>query len=80
MQTVILNDYKGPSAPLINTMILVTKQYIYAACCMNEKIKFTMLLGKVKDIYQVEKELAIQGNRLPTHSKKWAAISHIYEQ
>ena len=68
---VILNDYKGAQSWLINTVILVTKQYLYASYCLNENPNFMVLISKIVELYRAEKELA--GNN-KKHVKKWSAV------
>ena len=37
LKTIILNEYKGSQGKLIDAMILVSKQYLYACTCRNKK-------------------------------------------
>ena len=46
IDTVILNNYHGQYEEVINTMILVAKQCIYAKKCIQETVNFGQILTK----------------------------------
>ena len=54
----ILNDYKDSFPDMVNTIILITKQYIYAARCLNEHLSFSKLISKIHLYKMIEKVIA----------------------
>ena len=64
---IIANNFKGENALLVNTIILVSKQYLFAARCLKADPNIFVLLDKLRDLYYVEKELAIEHKRLKAH-------------
>ena len=75
LSTIITNDVKGSNAKLINTCILVTKQYVYSKKCANEQLKFIEASRKIHELYIDEMFLAKQNGNIKKHKKKW----HGYE-
>ena len=76
-RTIVINNYKGTYAPLTNTIILITKQHLYAANCLGETPRITSILDKIKDLYYVEWNIAQQNENMTKHTKKWAPIINI---
>ena len=72
---IILNNYKGKHQWIVNTIILLTKQYLYATYCMKEQCKFINLLSKIRELQQAERELAVSTGKLTKHNKKWKIIN-----
>ena len=68
---VILNNYKGENALLVNTLILIVKQYIYAQSCMQKPLNFIQCLAKIHRICNLEYMIAKEHNKLPKHNMKW---------
>ena len=54
-----------------NFICLITKQYIYSQRCQGLSLHFPVLKGKIDQIQNIEKYIAIKNNRLGTHFKKW---------
>ena len=71
LPTVILNNYKGQQKALINTLLAVLKQHIYAEKCKLKKPNFQGFLTKLTQYYQCDKQLAIENNRWAKLYKKW---------
>ena len=67
----VLNNFKGPNAALINTLILTLKRYLYVAKCFEKNPIFAEYLGYINKIYRVEKLSASQSHRMTKHNKKW---------
>ena len=59
----------------LNCLFLVTKQYLYACRCLNEKPNFGSLESKIKYYISVEKYIAIKNGKLDLHQTKWAMLS-----
>ena len=76
---VILNNYKGLQKKLIQMMLLMAKQYIYACTCLNKEIQFTIFLQKVMDIYYAELQIAVSNHVQHKHSKKWFQYVKFYD-
>ena len=68
---VILNNYKGQHAKLINTIILIAKQYIYAQKCANEQLNFAQITQKVHNMYLDEKFISKKKNAQHKNNVKW---------
>ena len=49
--TIIYNNYKGQHAEFVNTVIIVTKQIIYAKKCNESKPEFTQIAKKTFDLF-----------------------------
>ena len=63
---VILSDYKGLHADLINTLLLVTKQYISATKyekCRQPQLNFLNLAQKFYDLKNLERMIVTRENR-----------------
>ena len=74
-QLIILNNYKGTSKIMINLLIIIMKQYIYATKCANEKLNFVMYMNRINYWYQIDKwhqtQLGYQDHML---TKKWKTL------
>ena len=64
---------KIASKPLscINTIGLITLQYMYASRCLKKLPSFAQLKSKILDVQNIEKYIAIKNNRLKKHEIKW---------
>ena len=54
---IVLNNYKGPQAPIINLMIVTLKQYIYAQKCLQKNLCFSQFVSRLSWWYSIEKQL-----------------------
>ena len=72
-QTIYFKRPKIASKPLscINTIGLITLQYIYASRCLKKFPSFAQLKSKILDVQNIEKYIAIKNNRLKKHEIKW---------
>ncbi len=77
-QTVHLTDKKVflckiASKPLncVNTIGLITLQYLYASRCLKRIPNFAQLKLKILDVQNIEKYIAIKNNRIKKHEIKW---------
>ena len=59
----------GPHKSLINTMILLVKQYIYASRCTRSPISFIGAMCRVHEYYTIEKAIAYKKNKVKNFIK-----------
>ena len=59
----------------LNCLFLITKQYLYACRCLDEKPNFGSLESKIKYYISVEKYIAIKNGKVDHHQTKWAMIN-----
>ena len=71
VQETLFSMYAGKHHEVINTMILIGKQYLYAKHCMNERPTFLGLLMKIKDYKDLEYLTHLKLNTSPKYYKKW---------
>ncbi len=55
----------------INSICLITMQYIYGCRCLRKIPSFAQLKSKILDEQNVEKYIAIKNNKLEKYAKKW---------
>ena len=70
-ELICLNNYLGKRKDLINMIIVIVKQYIYACKCLNEKPTCQGSIEKLWYWYRIDKEIARDRNRLVKFEKKW---------
>ena len=70
-QTIILNNYNGKNKELINLLIVVMKQHIYAEKCKQNHPNFPGFMAKVSEWYEIDKILAIEHQKYKKFQKKW---------
>ena len=71
----MFNKYKDSFAQMVNTIILITKQYIYACKCKNELPNFGQLAHKTNYYKNLEAISAKNAKKPKFHDKKW----HMYQ-
>ena len=74
---IIFNKYKGAFAPLVNTLILITKYYIYVQRCLNKKLNFYELITAIEKYKKVEFVVAWKENKLKKCRYKWCLYDMI---
>ena len=74
-EVTICNHYRGQCKELINTILLITKQYMYAAKCKKEKLVFVNLAKGIYDIQKLERIIALRQNRYYKYMVKWGRIA-----
>ena len=72
--TIIVNNYKGPCMHMVNSAIIIMKQYIYACKCYEEQPIFVKYMGKLSYSYHIEKTHAFQTGKIEALNKKWSGI------
>ena len=71
-RSIIINDLSGyKSSKLLNTFVLIMKQYICSAKCKKGKPEFIKFISTVNYWYNIEKIAAIYMNRYITFKNKW---------
>ena len=73
-ELISLNNYQGQHKTLINMMIVILKQYIYATKCLNETLSFYAFVNKLSYWYEVEKTIAIRNNTYVKFLIKWKDV------
>ncbi len=55
----------------LNTIVVITLQYIYASRCLGNIPNFGHLKAKILDVQNMEKYIAIKNDKLKKHESKW---------
>ena len=61
----------------INTLCLVTKQYIYRQRCLDKPLNMIELRYEFEKTKNIEKFIAVKNNRLLVHNRKWNVDANI---
>lgn len=69
--TIIFNNYANTDKAMVNTMILIIKQYIYVCKCSGNVPRFIECAQKIAQVVSIEKSIAIRQNKLKKHEGKW---------
>ena len=69
---IIFNRYKDSFPLLVNTIILVTKQYIYARKCLNESPNFNNLIKHIAIYRNLERAFAFKNAQYSKYKTKWS--------
>ena len=72
VQNIFLNKVHPKPAHVINFLMLVVKQYIFAKKCLAKPIRFQEIIRKFKMEYEMEKFTATNTNKIKYHAIKWA--------
>ena len=76
--SIIFCDYVGKYAKMINVILLIFKQYIYATKCMNIQLTFMGSLARVVEYQKVEFRIANRNKKVMKHNDKWQPFIHFY--
>ena len=71
IKALYLNEVTNPKGHLVNFIVLVAKQHLYACKCRQEPIHFRTMLKKLNSLYTSEKYTAIANGNLLRHKTKW---------
>ena len=74
-ESIILNNVIEKPQHIFNTLILLTKQYLYRKRCLKNIPNIGELQKEIITTHNVEKYLAIQKGSLYKHSKKWSPVN-----
>ena len=70
-ELILLNNYSRKYKSLINTMIIIMKQYVYSTKCMAGSVTFMEFVGKIYKWHNIEKQAAYENNHVKAYKKKW---------
>lgn len=68
---IIFNNFTGHEKSFVNTVLLIIKQFIYSAKCLNSNLHVSQIIPRIIEIYKIEKYVAIRQDELRKHEKKW---------
>ena len=71
---IIYNNYKDVHQGMINAIILIVKQYVYATKCEKEELNFRNMLSKIYECERIESRIAKKNNKYSKHYQKWFII------
>ena len=74
-EIVILNNSKRYQKQLINIIVLIVKQYLYAQRYFKKKPNFQQLICKIIYCKKIEEYIAKRNGRLKKHKAKWQAFN-----
>ena len=74
---ILLLRYNDSCRDLVNTIILIAKQYIYATKCTAKILNFKELMYKVNLYRTVEEVTAIKNNKYAYHELKWSLYDRV---
>ena len=73
--SIILNDYKGPFPDMINTIVLVTKYYVYSQHMQKKELNFIGFIKCTEKYKRIEYIVAKRSKNIKKHNNKW----HMYD-
>ena len=68
---IILNKYRDAFQCMTNTIILISKQYIYATKCLGNTLSFQQLIRQISRYKGLEETQAKKRDTLNKHENKW---------
>ena len=68
---ILLNNYVCNRKLLVNTLVIITKQYIYSSKCCGNVLNFDHCMAKIGDWYNTEKYLCNNAKKL---KNKWSPL------
>ena len=68
---IMLLNFQGESAKLINTIVVCTTQYIYSCKYYHKELNFSELMYRITDLCNIEKIVANRGNKYFAYYCKW---------
>ena len=74
---IIFNRYRDSFQLLVNNIILITKQYIYAKRCMNEKLNFVQLIARIETFRAMEEIIAKKNGNIVKFNAKWSIYDKV---
>ena len=67
----LLGKVSAKAFHCINTIVLITMQYIYSSRCLKAIPNFYQLKFKILDMHNIEKYIATKNDKLKKHQIKW---------
>ena len=71
---ILLGKVSTKAFHCINTIVLITMQYIYASRCLKVIPNFTQLKSNILDMHNIEKYIATKNDKLKKHEIKWQSF------
>ncbi len=71
LKNIIFCKFSSKPMDWLNTLCLITTQYLYSSRCLKIIPNFACLKQKILDMHNLEKYIAIKNNRLKKHEIKW---------
>lgn len=59
---------------MLNTILIILKQYIFSVKCFNETLSLDSLLNRITEFISLEHFIAIQENRCTNFEKRWGRL------
>ena len=75
-ELVIFSNYTGQFKNLVNTILLIVKQAIYAAKCTKTKITCNQLISRIYMYNQIERIIAHKTDMKTKYYVKWSHVAH----
>ena len=72
---ILFNNVNPNPKRVENTIVLITKQYIYRTKCLNENLSEIALKRVIGEYKEIEKCIARRKNVINTHNNKWENIT-----
>ena len=71
LENIIFCNFAGENHKLVNTLILIFKQYIYAMKCKKNSPLFIDTLSRVVQFQKIEYRIAMITKKVANHCEKW---------
>ena len=71
MQNVMGNQITQPPSHVFNTILLISKHYIYSTKCLKKSLNIIECTRRIEKIRQYEHYYAMKTNNVKKHLKKW---------
>ena len=68
---IILGKPKCDDELFVNHVLLIAKQYLYSYRCNNTFPLFRVFINKLRNIHNLEREIAKSNNKFSDYTKKW---------
>lgn len=77
-RNIIFNIAHPNSAHIVNSLVLITKQYIYRIRCVMGTLRFVDIINEYETIEKYERHYAGINRKMSKHYRKWATMSEEY--
>ena len=77
--TIVQNLIHANPAHIANFVVLLAKQYMYAARCQQQEIVKSVFEDKVRMCQKLEFKIAIKNDKLNKHIKKWCNLKCVQD-
>ena len=78
-QNVIFNTIHDKTNHIVNTIVLIIKQYVYRCICMDRKVEYAQVLYKIQLYYRIEHENASFLTSYKKIEAKWSPVLQIFD-